>query len=725
MIEKRARGEQVPSLARKYVPAVSPEISRGLAAKKFQQLNRLVSFFAFAGPEADWEIALNMALEVALGMVKYDRAILYLEEMDTGRLRAQVTQGFGERFPASFEHGNLFSTWTMLLGKPLLIPDERESEVKEPLSLGRARSMLSVPLFKAGRAVGNIQLFSSTRNFFSKEDAQLIWILAVHLENLLARIEELEIGQRLGIVDLLTGTYNRNYFDQAIKRELNWAVRKRAFLSLLMLDLDDFQKFNERHTHTQGDLALKEVGMLLRRECRQSDIPARHESDQFAVILPETDEPGALVMAKRLNLVLAKHHFPAQTGEKRVSLTASIGTSTFPTDAQETSSLIQGAVQSLTKAKEMGRNQLLQFSQLPFVEIYPKFYCGPAVDFNRVAQGLRLVFDLDRLLELAVQVAREAANALRCSLMVKDEATGDLNIKVAQGIKFLEPPTEVIRVKSEDSIAGWVAKRKTPLVTSNIKEVMGPRTRNGRNYLNNSCMVVPLMAGGQTLGVINLSNKANREIFTQEDLDRFMPLARVMADFLHKGFRFQKEQADFALPATLALARMAEAKLGVKLEHSTRVARYAVAIARELALPPAFIKSLKFTAHLHDIGLMCLNEDMLRKPAKFTQVEMTEAKKHPMLGGKLLGDIPFLKKEQEALLLHHERLDGSGYPYGKSGDEIPLAARILSVADVFEAMTANRPHRRALSKEEALNEILTNAGTKYDSRVARSFSRII
>ena len=706
----------------KYVSKVSPEISRPLASHRYKQLNLLINFFITSGPEIEHQVALNIALELAHQILPYDKGIIYLEE-DTGRLRAYAFKGFA-KLPPALERGNLFSTWVMNLGKPILIPHEGEVEVNEALAQVGALSMLAVPMFRGDRLTGVFQLFSHARNFFSREDVQLIWILTLHLENLLARIEERETATRLGIADPLTGTYNRNYFERALRSELSWSVRKGVPLSILMLDIDGFRRFNERYKHRQGNQALRDIGAILRRECRQSDIPARLVADQFAVILPEADEAEALVVAKRLSSAIAAHRFTGHPGGRKVGLTVSIGSCTFPSDRRELDELVQGAEQALARAKREGRSQILQFSQLPILELYPKFY-RRIMDFSQVAQAVKLAFNFDSLLELLVRLAMEGMEAHRCSLMVRDRATGDLIIKVGHGLRFYDGSMETVRVRMGEGVAGWVAQQKTPLVATDVREVPGPRARDGRGYLNYSCMVVPLISAGETLGVLSISNKANRGVFTQEDLKLFGPMARILADFLRKGTRFREEQEDFARLAILSLAELAEAKIKVRGDHSKRVAKYAVAIAKEMSLSPAFIGGLRLSAELHDIGFLCINDEILRKRGRLNQQELAETRRHPSLGWKLLSTIPHLNEELDNILYHHERFDGSGYPAGKSGEEIPLGARILAVADVFEAMTSNRPHREALRKEEATNEIVANAGIKFDPQVVAAFSRAI
>ncbi|MDI6872544.1 MAG: diguanylate cyclase [Bacillota bacterium] len=148
--------------------------------------------------------------------------------------------------------------------------------------------------------------------------------------------------------------------------------------------------------------------------------------------------------------------------------------------------------------------------------------------------------------------------------------------------------------------------------------------------------------------------------------------------------------------------------------HSERVTKYSVAIARWLGLPEDQIEDLKFGALLHDIGKVSLEEYLLDKPGRLSQEELDCIRNHPIFGATFVETIDYLKKVSPIVLYHHERLDGSGYPYGLKGEEIPLAARIVAVADAFDAMTSVRPYKGPKSPEEALAELRRLSGQQFD-----------
>ena len=159
--------------------------------------------------------------------------------------------------------------------------------------------------------------------------------------------------------------------------------------------------------------------------------------------------------------------------------------------------------------------------------------------------------------------------------------------------------------------------------------------------------------------------------------------------------------------------------------HSIRVAAYAYAIAREVGLPEREAAAIRFAAQLHDIGKIGIPDAVLQKPGMLTLKEYGLIKLHPQIGRRILEKVGRFKKFLSVVELHHERHDGTGYPYGLSGTRIPLAARIVHVADAFDAMLTNRSYRTALTLEAAIEEVRVNAGRDFDPAVAEAFLKLV
>lgn len=170
-----------------------------------------------------------------------------------------------------------------------------------------------------------------------------------------------------------------------------------------------------------------------------------------------------------------------------------------------------------------------------------------------------------------------------------------------------------------------------------------------------------------------------------------------------------------------ALAQALEAKDEYTQGHSARVAEESVNIAKYLSLPDTDVQRMWLAGYLHDIGKIGIKEAVLNKPGKLDEEEWHLIQQHPVVAGKILGPISELSDIIDIIVHHHERYDGSGYPDGIEGGSIPLGARILTVADAYDALTSRRPYREALSSEEALRILGECSGTQFDPVIMRAF----
>jgi putative nucleotidyltransferase with HDIG domain len=172
------------------------------------------------------------------------------------------------------------------------------------------------------------------------------------------------------------------------------------------------------------------------------------------------------------------------------------------------------------------------------------------------------------------------------------------------------------------------------------------------------------------------------------------------------------------------LTRAIEARDPYTRGHSARVTALAEEVARRLGWSVEQLTALRIGGPLHDIGKLAVSDDVLRKEGRLDPEELDQIREHPTIGARILLRMAALREAIPYVLYHHERWDGNGYPSGKSGEEIPVEARVLAVADAFDAMTSDRPYRRALSREQALAEVERCAGTQFDPEIARIFLEV-
>ena len=159
--------------------------------------------------------------------------------------------------------------------------------------------------------------------------------------------------------------------------------------------------------------------------------------------------------------------------------------------------------------------------------------------------------------------------------------------------------------------------------------------------------------------------------------------------------------------------------------HSERVMVYSQTIAELMEMPAEEVEKIRVSALLHDVGKIGIEDRILRKPAALTNQEFEIMKNHPRIGGSIMAENPEMAEYIPGMSMHHETIDGSGYPLGLKGEEIPMMARIVSVADCFDAMTTNRPYQRAMTFEVAIDRINTFIGTRYDAQVVHALEKAI
>ncbi|TYB30740.1 MAG: HD-GYP domain-containing protein, partial [Candidatus Mcinerneyibacterium aminivorans] len=155
--------------------------------------------------------------------------------------------------------------------------------------------------------------------------------------------------------------------------------------------------------------------------------------------------------------------------------------------------------------------------------------------------------------------------------------------------------------------------------------------------------------------------------------------------------------------------------------HAERVTELSVKLAEEIGYEKEEIRTLKFGGILHDIGKIGVPAYILSKPSKLTDKEYDLMKRHPEIGATIVKDVEFLQPCLKIIRNHHERIDGNGYPDGIKGEQIPGLVKVLTIADAFDAMTTDRPYRKALSMEETKRRLLNNAGTQFDEKLVNIF----
>jgi HD-GYP domain-containing protein (c-di-GMP phosphodiesterase class II) len=202
----------------------------------------------------------------------------------------------------------------------------------------------------------------------------------------------------------------------------------------------------------------------------------------------------------------------------------------------------------------------------------------------------------------------------------------------------------------------------------------------------------------------------------------FNLMTNQVESFIKDLQRSSEENRELFIGTVKALAAAIDGKDPYTRGHSERVSRFSIAIAQRMNLPDDEVEKIRISALLHDVGKIGIDDKILKKPAALTDEEYEIMKKHPQKGYKIMSQIPAMKEFLPGMYMHHEMVDGRGYPQGLKGEEIPLMGKIVAVADTFDAMTTERPYQKAMKFEDALQRIESFVGTRYDPEVVAAFT---
>jgi len=203
------------------------------------------------------------------------------------------------------------------------------------------------------------------------------------------------------------------------------------------------------------------------------------------------------------------------------------------------------------------------------------------------------------------------------------------------------------------------------------------------------------------------------------------PLAALILAFpylaVHYAMKFTVALRDETRSTIEALADAVDKRDENTAQHSLRVSAYAEDIARAMDLPADEVELIRSAARVHDLGKIAVADDILHKDGPLDMQEREEMKRHPATGAGIVESLSIYKDVLPVIRLHHERYDGMGYPDGRAGQSTPVGARIIAVADAFDAMTSDRPYRRAMTKDLAIGQLLEHSGRQFDPEVVRAF----
>jgi HD-GYP domain-containing protein (c-di-GMP phosphodiesterase class II) len=328
--------------------------------------------------------------------------------------------------------------------------------------------------------------------------------------------------------------------------------------------------------------------------------------------------------------------------------------------------------------------------------------------------------DLATVLELALETAEQVCRAETSSIWELDDERNELYFRVVRG--RVARDIRGLRVPVGEGIVGSVAAAGRAEVVNEV--AADPRWQGdpADDFTTRAILAVPLLSQGRVIGVMQLLNPLDRRRFTDADLWRMQMFAAIVAAPLHNARLYAAQQRQFFNMVT-ALAETLEKKDPYTGGHVRRVVGYSLLLGTELGLSRGELRDLWLAATLHDIGKIGIPDRILTKPAPLDPHEAEVMRQHTVYGAEI---VSHLANHQvlPGVRNHHERFDGTGYPDGLAHPELPLAPRIISVADTFDAMTTSRPYRSGLAPEKAAREITSAAGSQFCPQVVAIFQRL-
>ncbi|MBU6367457.1 MAG: HD domain-containing protein [Gemmatimonadetes bacterium] len=311
-----------------------------------------------------------------------------------------------------------------------------------------------------------------------------------------------------------------------------------------------------------------------------------------------------------------------------------------------------------------------------------------------------------------------ALSAERAALFLVDE-DGEPQLAAARGMDQTAIEAQDFRI-SRGLVREVIQTRKGVVSSNAMQDARFAGFGSVAINALRSIMCAPILYRGDVRGLVYVDNRLQAGIFGEASLALLSAIAEQAAGAIENA-RFDTMKREIIV----VLANAIEAKDLYTRGHVERVTGYSVAIGRALGLPAAEMRDLETAAVLHDVGKIGVPDAILQKPGRLDPEERAVMERHSALGEHLITPIDLPRRVKKAVRQHHERWDGKGYPDGAAGEEANLFARIIAVADTFDAMTSDRPYRKGLPREVATEEVRKGAGAQFDPAVAEAFLRVL
>lgn len=341
----------------------------------------------------------------------------------------------------------------------------------------------------------------------------------------------------------------------------------------------------------------------------------------------------------------------------------------------------------------------------------------------KVGLAINSTMEMDTLFNLIVKTTMDTLHAEIGYIILYEPELHSLRVITLFGHEFVSPGGALLPMKPS-SVSTWVVENRKPLLISDISAAPQFDRYSALGYERKTLICAPLLVKDEIIGTITVVNKLDNSVFSCEELELLNTIA-AQAGIAIKNAKLYDEQQKIYMNTIHALVSAIEASDSYTRGHSERVTRYSLELAKRLDLPSERMKIIERAAILHDIGKIGIDLSLLHKEGKLSPEDVNNLQQHPLIGMKILEPIEFLHDVKLCIGQHHERYDGHGYPHHVTADQLLVESRILAIADAYDAMTSDRPYRKALPFEVAVKELSDNAGTQFDPHMVPHFIELL
>ncbi len=326
--------------------------------------------------------------------------------------------------------------------------------------------------------------------------------------------------------------------------------------------------------------------------------------------------------------------------------------------------------------------------------------------------------DPDSLHASIASVAREYAGAEYSAILLRQDK--DFSARVSEGLS--DESVRSFRLPVKEGLVRYILETNAP-----VRLEKGDRQLHvfrGLREPIREAMLAPLRAGAEVFGLLWVANKVQLGAFAKSDLDMLSYLAIPFSLSIHNATAFSRSQKT-VVDMLIEVCRQLEDRDAQTRGHSARVAELAVKAGRQLRMSPAELETLRVACLLHDLGKLSLPLELWNKPAELTEHERELMRSHTRRAIELLKPLGYVDRALPLILYHHEHYDGTGYPQGLRGTAIPVGALVIGMAEAYDALVHDRPHRPAVSPSEAHRILSEEAGKRFDPQILRPFLQVI